>query len=226
MGTAPENYRASPEIQRNLEMLREYLRREGPSQVLINRVMLLWASTKIPGLLTATQQKSIMDEALGKQQADGGFSLSSFVGAWKRADGTPLETRSDGYATGIVSLVLEQAGVAREQPALKRGLAWLAANQSHAEGRWLARQVPQAKFVATKGYTGHTLGAAGALEAVISILCLQKGLLPKTLGFSQLDPEIGIAPTKTLESGNFKTALSLSLGFGRLNAALALGRSQ
>ena len=167
VGTAPENYRASPEIQRNLEMLREYLRREGPSQVLINRVMLLWASTKIPGLLTSAEQKSIMDEALGKQQADGGFSLSSFVGAWKRADGTPLETRSDGYATGIVSLVLEQAGVGREQPALKRGLAWLAANQNQAEGRWLAYSLNKQRDLSSS--VGRFMSDAATAYAVMAL---------------------------------------------------------
>jgi hypothetical protein len=82
-------------------MLRDYFARERESQVLINQVMLVWAGTKIPGLLTPQQQKTILDAALSKQQADGGFSLSSFVGDWKRHDGTPLETRSDGYATGV-----------------------------------------------------------------------------------------------------------------------------
>ena len=41
------------------------------------------------------------------QHADGGWSLTD-LGTWKRRDGTPLETRSDGYATGLVVLVLER----------------------------------------------------------------------------------------------------------------------
>ena len=88
--------------------------------------------------LTREQQKEIVDEALSKQQADGGFSLSAFVGGWKRHDNTPLDTRSDGDATGVVAYVLQEAGVKRDRPELKRGLAWLAANQDKAEGRWLA----------------------------------------------------------------------------------------
>src|ERR1700678_4392990 len=99
VGTAPNHYRDSPQIQDGLKSLREYLQRECASQFLIDRVMLLWASAKIPGLLTPAQQKTIVDDALAKQQADGGFSLSSFVGAWKRHDKTELETKSDGYAT-------------------------------------------------------------------------------------------------------------------------------
>ena len=137
-GIAPGNYRSSPEIRDRLQSLREYLLRELPSQVLINRVMLLWASTTIPSLLSTGQQKSIVSEALGKQQADGGFSLSSFIGDWKRRDNTPLETKSDGYATGVVALALQQAGVLREDPKLKRALTWLMQNQDTSEGRWLA----------------------------------------------------------------------------------------
>src|SRR3989442_15736021 len=72
VGTAPDNYRSAPEIQEGLTWLREYLVQQLASQILIDRVMLLWASAKMSGLLTAAQQKAIMDEALGKQQPDGG----------------------------------------------------------------------------------------------------------------------------------------------------------
>jgi hypothetical protein len=150
VGSAPENYRATPEIQNNLKMLREYLDREYFSQPLVNRVTLLWASTKLPGLLTADRQKSITEDVLSKQQADGGWSLfplartwhdlgpSSLVGQWKRADGSPQETRSDGYATGLTVFVLQQAGVARDSVQLKRGREWLVKNQNKTEGFWLA----------------------------------------------------------------------------------------
>ena len=84
-GTAPGNYRSALEIQGGMELLREYLVRERDSQILIDRLILLWASTKVPGLLTREQQKSIIDEALSKQQADrkeqeGGVHAASAVG--------------------------------------------------------------------------------------------------------------------------------------------------
>src|SRR2546422_10460135 len=60
-GTAPENYRSTPEIQNNLKALREYLAREYARQSPINRVVLLWASAKLPGLLAAEQRESILD---------------------------------------------------------------------------------------------------------------------------------------------------------------------
>ena len=111
---------------------------ERAAQVPINRMMLLWASAKLPDLLTRAQQESIIEEAVGKQQDDGGFSLSSFVGDWKRKDNTPLDARSDGYATGVVVLALEQTGMTRAQPQLQRGLQWLASNQDKKDGHWQA----------------------------------------------------------------------------------------
>ena len=122
------------------KLLRDYLVREGDKQVLANRVMLLWASAKLPGgdLLTPAQQKALIDEVLSKQQADGGFSLTSLSGDWKRHDNTALETKSDGYATGLVAFALSQAGVHRDRPELKRALEWLSRNQEKSDGRWLA----------------------------------------------------------------------------------------
>jgi squalene-hopene/tetraprenyl-beta-curcumene cyclase len=138
-GTAPGDYRSTPAIQTNLKLLSEYLREGVSSQSLINRVFLLWASAKVSGILKPDQQKAIIDEVLSKQQPDGGWNTSSIVmGTWKRRDGTALDTSSDGYATGLVSFVLEQAGVPRTQPALKNGLSWLTRNQDRAAGLWLA----------------------------------------------------------------------------------------
>jgi squalene-hopene/tetraprenyl-beta-curcumene cyclase len=138
VGTAPENYRARPGIQNNLKTLREYLNREYAAQTLSNHVVLLWASAKLPGLLEPDRQKAIISEVLSKQQADGGWSLTSMAGDWKRHDGTPQEAQSDGYATGLITFALQEAGISQENAQLKKGLAWLTGNQKRPEGFWLA----------------------------------------------------------------------------------------
>lgn len=145
VGIAPENYRSSAEIQNNLALLREYLNRESSAQSTINRVFLLWASAKLPGIITPDRQQAIISEILSKQQADGGWSLSSisstprdsgihsFLNAWFRGDG-----KSDGAATGLITLALQEAGVKSDNMQVKRGLSWLMSNQNTKQGFWAA----------------------------------------------------------------------------------------
>jgi squalene-hopene/tetraprenyl-beta-curcumene cyclase len=158
-GSAPGN-------QDGMKLLREYLVRERESQVLINRVMLLWASTKVQGLLTNEQKKSIIDEALSKQQADGGFSMSAFVGTWKRRDNTSLESKSDGYATGVVTFVLQLAGVKSDDTRLSRARAWLSSNQDK-EGRWLAYSLNKERDLSSDA--GRFMSDAATAYAVLAL---------------------------------------------------------
>jgi hypothetical protein len=136
VGASPAEFRSAAED--NIKSLRDYLRKNYASQKLNDRLILLWASTKLSGLLSSTEQKGIVADALGKQQADGGFSSTDLVSPWTRADKTALETKSDGYATGLVALVLQEAGVSAQDAKLRSALDWLAKNQEASDGRWLA----------------------------------------------------------------------------------------
>ncbi len=94
------------------------------------------------------------------------------------------------------------------------------------EGKVLAKIFgAKIKFLSTKGFTGHTLGAAGGLEAVFTGLGLREGWIPANAGFVNIDDEIGIAPVnqKTEIKGNY--AVSTSLAFGGNNAALVISRN-
>ena len=165
VGTAPGNYRSSPQIREGMTLLREYLAKERDSQILNNRLILLWASTKVPHLLTHSQKQAIIQEALGKQQSDGGFSLSSFVGGWKRHDGTPLVTKSDGDATGVVTYVLQQAGVKGDR--VNRGLDWLRSNQDKTDGRWMGYSLNKEKPNSPE--TGRFMSDAATAYAVLAL---------------------------------------------------------
>jgi hypothetical protein len=136
-GIAPDHYRDDPKIQGNLNLLRDYLRRQAPNQPLVNRVALLWASSKLPGLMTDPERTALRAEIFSKQQSDGGWSLTT-LGTWKRHDTSPFDTRSDGVATGLTVLALEDSGTGKNTPQLKRGVDWLLANQNKTDGQWPA----------------------------------------------------------------------------------------
>ena len=83
------------------------------------------------------------------------------------------------------------------------------------------REVP---VTSIKGTVGHTLGAAGALEAIVCALSVSESVVPPTVGTTQVDSEcdVNVVMGCTLEGCEQKVALSNSLGFGGHNASLAI----
>ena len=79
----------------------------------------------------------------------------------------------------------------------------------------------------TKPVHGHGLGAAGALEAIVTIGALREGLAPPNLNFNEIDPKIGFVPV-TGEARKIQTsfAMSNSFAFGGVNASLIFGAPQ
>ncbi len=72
----------------------------------------------------------------------------------------------------------------------------------------------------TKGFTGHTLGAAGGIEAVYTVAGLKEGWIPGNAGFKNIDDEIGLSPVTEKTSVDANYAMSTSLAFGGNNSAL------
>ena len=77
----------------------------------------------------------------------------------------------------------------------------------------------------TKGATGHALGAAGALEAVICALSLQEGLMPGGLNVTRIDPALQIQYLSENRAGRVARVISNSFGFGGTNCCLVFGRA-
>jgi 3-oxoacyl-[acyl-carrier-protein] synthase II len=75
----------------------------------------------------------------------------------------------------------------------------------------------------TKGATGHPLGAAGAVEAIFTILALERGILPPTINQTQSDPDCDLdyIPNRARKA-DLKVAMSNSFGFGGHNATLVI----
>jgi 3-oxoacyl-[acyl-carrier-protein] synthase II len=79
-------------------------------------------------------------------------------------------------------------------------------------------------MLSTKGFTGHTLGAAGGIEAVFTAAGLRAGWVPASVGFQNKDDAIPISPVRKTTTVTGRFALSTSLAFGGTNAAIVIGR--
>jgi 3-oxoacyl-[acyl-carrier-protein] synthase-1/3-oxoacyl-[acyl-carrier-protein] synthase II len=94
------------------------------------------------------------------------------------------------------------------------------------ESRVLAAVLPGVPFLSTKGYTGHTLGAAGAIEAAFTVACLERGQVPANAGFAEADPELPVIPVREATAVSGRLALSQSLAFGGNNAVVVFERGE
>lgn len=92
-------------------------------------------------------------------------------------------------------------------------------SESRGVAQVLGDQVPCSS---TKGWTGHTLGAAGIIEAGFALMALEQRRLPRSLNTEKLDPSIACRILTAAESTSGRRALSNSFGFGGSNCALAL----
>src|SRR3954463_9242045 len=129
-----------------------------------------------------------------------------------------------------MTMALGDAGVAPEEidyinaqgPSTPLGDAAETRVIKRALGEENARSTPVSS---TKGATGHCLGAAGAVEAMFSVLAVEHGVLPPTINYDEPDPECDLdyIPNEAREA-DVRTAMSNSFGFGGHNAAIVVRR--
>ncbi|MBM3980257.1 MAG: terpene cyclase/mutase family protein [Planctomycetes bacterium] len=167
IGYAPGDYAKTPKARAAIEKLKGYFKAVPPPD-LHHSAMLLWASTKVPGLMTADQQQKAVAALLAKQRKDGGWSLPS-LGAYLRRDKekTPNDpnAESDGYGTGFVTFVLLQAGAKPTDAPVARAAKWLKANQRES-GRWYTRSLntDKAHYITNAGTAFCVLALAEATK--------------------------------------------------------------
>jgi 3-oxoacyl-[acyl-carrier-protein] synthase-1 len=100
------------------------------------------------------------------------------------------------------------------------------ANDS-AEGRAISTVFGNSKpCSSTKGWTGHTLGAAGIVEAAIGMLCIEHGFMPRSLNTRTKDRAIEADILLETREAPVRTVMSNSFGFGGSNCTLILGRGE
>ena len=168
-GIAPDGYAKTDKATVGIEKLRTYFKKT-PAPDLHHTAMLLWASTRIDGLMTVDEQKKTIAALQEKQHKDGGWCLPS-LGNYHRRDEakTPNDPNaaSDGYGTGFVTYVLLQAGVKPTDPAITSAVKWLKSNQRES-GRWFTRSLnnDKAHYITNAGTAFCVLALNEALQKV------------------------------------------------------------
>jgi hypothetical protein len=165
VGDAPGGYAADSAIRDRVDALRAFLQKNVDTTHLFNRAMALWASGELSGALTAAQRQSIVEALFAAQHPDGGWAIAS-MGPWKRLDGAPLDSASDGYATAVAVIALQRGGVARDDARLRAGTTWLVAHQT-AAGMWSTASVNKSRDPATD--IGKFMSDAATGYAVIAL---------------------------------------------------------
>lgn len=168
-------------------------------------------------------------EALDHAQARGAQILGEVVGYGTTSDAYHITSPDPAgtQAARAMTLAMQEAGLTPEDIDYinAHGTATAANDAGEAQA---IRQVfgdHDVLVSSTKGMTGHLLGAAGAVEAVITATALQKGILPPNVGCQHQDPACPVTLVTTHNQHHpSRYALSNSFGFGGHNAVIAFKR--
>jgi 3-oxoacyl-[acyl-carrier-protein] synthase II len=126
-----------------------------------------------------------------------------------------------------IKMALDEAGLIGSEPiyynAHGTGTPLNDKTETLAVKKAFGQYAQQIKISSSKSITGHMLGAAGAAEALVSILALTQGIIPPTIGYRNFDPECDLFYTpNTAVKFDATAALSASFGFGGHNACIAM----
>lgn len=167
--------------------------------------------------------------ALLQREPDAGQApLGRLLGVGESSDGHHMSSPHPEGAGAVAAMrrALADAALLPEQVDYVNLHGTATPNNDAAEDKAVdavvGRRVPCSS---TKGATGHTLGAAGGVEAVLSLLALRDGLVPAGLNVRERDPALHVDYVTANRRLPLHHVLSNSFGFGGSNASLVLGRA-
>jgi nodulation protein E len=169
-------------------------------------------------------------EPLAAARARGARIYAEIAGAGMNADAHHITQPSPEGAARAMSLALRDAGIAPEAigyiNAHGTGTPANDGTETRAIRMLFQGHAERLAVSSTKSMHGHTLGAAGALEAAATVLALHSGSLPPTANYTTPDPEcdLDVIPNHGREA-QVEYALSNSFAFGGLNAVLAFRKA-
>jgi nodulation protein E len=178
------------------------------------------------GMILGEGGAMVIMEPLERALARGATPLAEIVGFGMSADASHItQPSAEGAARAIRGairdggLVPEHVGYINAHGTATEANDRMEAEAIHAVFGSRAATLPVSS---TKSMHGHTLGAAGAIEAVATVMALSNHVLPPTANFTELDPhcELDVIPNEA-RPADVEVALSQSFAFGGLNAVLA-----
>jgi 3-oxoacyl-[acyl-carrier-protein] synthase-1 len=158
-----------------------------------------------------------------------GASIVAVLSGWSNANDAYHPTAPSPDGSGALRTMrgsLEKAGLSPADIAYVNAHGTATLNNDVAEAKsieilWDGAPPP---YSSTKPFTGHTLAAAGAVEAIISIGAMEHGIVPPNLNWSEPMEEVGITPARGHEQAAMNHVMSNSFGFGGNNVSLIFSR--
>ena len=184
------------------------------------------------GFVMAEGAGALVLESLAAARARGATIHGLILGCGERADDFH-RTRSKPDGSPIIAAIkagLADAGLSPEGIDYINAHGTSTPENDRMEATGLAavfgERLKETPISSNKSMIGHTLTAAGAIEAVFSILSLREGILPPTINYDNPDPAIDLdVVPNTARRQDIGAVLSNSFGFGGQNACLVLGRA-
>jgi nodulation protein E len=181
------------------------------------------------GLILGEGAAMLVLETLEQARARGAKIYAELAGFGMSADAHHLTNPLPEGAARAISDALYDAGLSREQinyvNAHGTGTPVNDSTETRALRQVFASHADNVAVSSTKSMHGHTLGAAGALEAAATVLALRGDFIPPTANFLERDPacDLDVVPNE-VRAAQIEAALSNSFAFGGLNAVLAFRR--
>jgi len=180
------------------------------------------------GFVMADGAGALILEDEAHARARGATILGYVLGAGEAAD-TFHRTRSAPDGSAIIRCMqraIDDAGLAASEIGYVNAHGTSTPENDKMEAmaiRALFGDAPPPPVSSTKSMIGHTLSAAGAIEAAICLLALRNQMLPPTINQDDVDPDLGVDTVPVARPHVFRAALSNSFGFGGQNVAVVLG---
>jgi 3-oxoacyl-[acyl-carrier-protein] synthase-1/3-oxoacyl-[acyl-carrier-protein] synthase II len=134
------------------------------------------------------------------------------------------QPRSDGLGLRLaIDEALSTADVTNDEVCFINAHGTGTPDNDQVESQVIADFFPGKPFLSTKGYTGHALGAAGPIEAALTLGCLARGALPATAGYETPDLQMPVHPVAVPMKVSGMVAVTQTLAFGGSNSVLVIG---